>query len=590
MTEQEEFEFRHRLEQEQVAPKFEVGGKINDPEETSAWTRDAIARSKRAPQNFAYGMVSPFDRLTSKVQPRTVKEKIDELKNKYIDEDSIATAGGKVLTTALITRGLGSGLQALGGATKVAPLVKFGEAIKTGGFSGGGLPTRVAGGATFGATASALEGGNPVIGGLAGAAFPLTGAGIKAASNLTSRLFGDPTKRAANILYGAADDPVLAAKNMLANRSPVPNEPITAGEASGDLGLMALQNKMRVKSPTVRENIDRMDYERRASREKYASSEAGTPKDIADMKDARDKDTGYLREQALSRAGELDSAPIISQIDALIANPDNAGKLSQAALNQAKEQIMGASKNGKINSRAAYAIRKDINDVISGKLSGDAGNMRYASGQLSSVKNILDDAIEGSGGSGWKKYLSEYADQSKPISQKEAMQEAYNRIKAGAPDLQGNEILSGPKLGNLLKDREFRMRLSPQQLQVLENIKASLNTQSKAAGVGISGAGSNTIDKLSSLNALENEATGMASTRLPIPFVRSAINEQVRRQGAKTLAQLEQALPDPQETLRLLEKARKDRLPRPVIQMLEKKARQAYPALPAGAGLLGSGD
>jgi hypothetical protein len=307
-----------------------------------------------------------------------------------------------------------------------------------------------------------------------------------------------------------------------------------------------------------------------------------------------------------------------------MSKPDNAGKLSQQALNSIKNQIAGVpnmhgkrvgglmDESGLVDARALYAIRKDINDILGGKLQGEAGNLRYASGQLTQVKGLIDDAIDqasrrvsmsegralvpaganidraGRAASAgpratWQGYLDEYTQRSIPINQMEKLDEVMNRISTGTVDKSGNAVLSAAKLNNLLRNeaKDLQKALAPEQLDLLRRLAADLNASQLAANSG-KAVGSNTVQNLAGTNvlakALGDKLGGSATAQsvlgrlLQLPYGSS--NRMIQDK-------LGNALLDPKEAARLMATPEGNALRRALSGEAAQIGYRAAPALSA---------
>lgn len=474
------------------------------------------------------------------------------------DVNSPEFAVGKFGTELAGTAGIGSGIA--NGVRAIPAIAKYLTAspraaqvlsaietsgMKTGaaaqGFKEGAkdLAIRTGGAAlTGGLTAGAINPEDAGTGAVISGALPAT---LKAAAYAGSKAGG-----VIKPLYKKGQD--LIVKNVItemaenpANLMPSANigELIqgsvpTSVTATGDIGLAGLSRTMQSTNPKYSIDLANRQYAQNAARTAAIENVAGNAGKIAAAKEARDLATGTLRDDVLQRAGIVDAAPVLSSIGKLLKKPDNAGKLSQQALSDFQGRIAKASQDGGIDARALYAIRKDINDVLGGKLQGEEGNLRYAAGQLNQVKSIIDDAIDKASrvvkqsssrevvpfngalshlGNGmgqaprptWSQYLEEYTNQSKPINQMETLTDLMKRVQTGTVDKEGNLILSAPKLNNILKNEtpELVKTLTPKQLQFVRNLSADLNASQLAGNAGRS-PGSETVQKLATNNVLSD--------------------------------------------------------------------------------------
>ena len=130
----------------------------------------------------------------------------------------------------------------------------------------------------------------------------------------------------------------------------------------------------------------------------------------------------------------LAPAPIIGNISKISKNPEFAGNKDIAvSLNRVAEDIKAWTKDGGvINAFALDAIRKNsVNAAIRDLYpTADAKVQRQlAAGVLSKVKPLIVNAIESSGGTGYGKYLEDYAMGANKIAQQKLSAEALNLYK-----------------------------------------------------------------------------------------------------------------------------------------------------------------
>lgn len=125
----------------------------------------------------------------------------------------------------------------------------------------------------------------------------------------------------------------------------------------------------------------------------------------------------------------LKTDSLIASIQNITKNPKFAGNrdLLTSVDTVADDIARWTDKNGVIDVNALEAIRKNsVNGVIQ-KLYPNAdatAQKRLASDVLSSIRPLIDDAIEKTGGTGWKKYLSNYREGMQKIAERELTGEA----------------------------------------------------------------------------------------------------------------------------------------------------------------------
>lgn len=556
----------------------------------------------------AQWLASGFDKLAGTNEGERVNAMNEagksDFEKQYGDSSaaSVGRFGGQVLATLPVGGAIAAPLKGLanaGIATKV--LSPLADAIASGGMKAdglagaAGLAARTAGGAvTGGASAALVNPDDAVTGAAIGAALPgglkVAGAiGNTVASSARPFFKAGQERIVSDILKQYAHDPQRALAEINALKEVVPGSLPTTAAAAGDVGLSGLQRTMQNASPEFAAELTNRTTGQNAARTAALEGIAGTPGSIATAKASRNAATDAMRESVLSRAGDIDASGLLSGIDNLLADPNNAGKISQQALTSIRDQLAGVvGSGGTINARALYALRKDINDVLSGKLQGEAGNLRYASGQLNSVKGMFDDAIDQAsrrmqpssstamvpfkaapateaqagmmGANGqplptWREYLNAYTEQSKPINQMEILQDVFRRMQSGATDTAGNLVLSPARLNQILKNEgaDLAKKLTPEQLQTLRNVAADMNASQLAMNAG-KATGSNTVQNIAQdqlLQQLLGKAVGgsmpartILGNVMRIPYSRA--NQEIQQR-------IGNALLDPQEAARLLE-------------------------------------
>jgi hypothetical protein len=472
----------------------------------------------------------------------------------YKDVSPWAAGGGElagnIAATLPVGGVLGRGVSAIAPSLgRAAPQAeRLANALRSGGMNLGGAPaatlagqvgnmaTRMAGGAGTGAVSAGLVDPDAVgAGALVGAALPpalmgvgrLAGAGGAALQPFFAR---GQQNIAGNALREFATDPAAASAALRNSAELIPGSAPTAAMAAGDTGIAGLSRAMQGASPEYAAALAARQTAQNQARTTAMEAVAANPGRLAEARAARDALTNPMRESVLDAAGQVPAQGLLTSIDRLIANPDNAGRLSQQALNEFRGRIAQYAADGAVDARALYAIRKDIGDVLGGRLQGEAGNMRYASSQLIRVRDMIDDAIDrasravqpagsdlanpganiGRAGannqgprSSWREYLDTYARESRPINQMETLEDILKRIQNGRVDLSGNLELSGAKLNNILKNEadDLVRNLEPEQMALLRNLSADLNASQLAESAGRV-TGSSTFQNLAQNNLL----------------------------------------------------------------------------------------
>lgn len=254
----------------------------------------------------------------------------------------------------------------------------------------------------------------------------------------------------------------------------------------------------------------------------------------------------------------LETAPLIQNIKSMTNRPEFAGNdlLAGAAKNVADDIAKWTASNGVIDAVALEAIRKNsVNAAIQQLRPGvDATTQRnLAASVMAKIKPLIDDAIEGAGGSGWRDYLTNHAKGMQQIAEKKLSGEALKLYKTNKDEfvrlVQGEspeavEKILGPGSYDIAKE------VSENTLNVLRDQAAKtireVNIKTQVAG------GQEALKEL----MLQN----LSKFRLPsyITAVAATTNKAMQilenKIGAKTLGTLTEAFKTPGATADLLER------------------------------------
>ena len=192
----------------------------------------------------------------------------------------------------------------------------------------------------------------------------------------------------------------------------------------------------------------------------------------------------------------LETAPLVSKIKAITSNPEFAGNdlMIGSVKTVADDIAKWTANNGVIDARALDAIRKNsVNATIQQlRPAADATTQRkLASSVLSQIKPLLDDAIEASGGTGYKTYLKEYAKGMQQISEGKLSGKALDLYKnnkdAFVSLVEGNspaevEKILGPGNYDIAKEVSEKTMDTLRDLAIKTIRDAKIKTQVEGGG------------------------------------------------------------------------------------------------------------
>jgi len=253
----------------------------------------------------------------------------------------------------------------------------------------------------------------------------------------------------------------------------------------------------------------------------------------------------------------LEGSQLAQNILRITDNPSFAGNdlLANSVKNVADDIAKWTNSNGVIDAQALNAIRKhSVNSAIQKLRPGidQTSERNLASKVLTEIKPFIDNAIEGAGGVGWKKYLEDYTKGMQTIAQRKLSGEAMRLYKTN-PD-------------------EFVRLVQNESPEAVEKILGSgkYNIAAELADSTMGVLRDQANKRLTQLSVSEQSTEGQkavaelvkqntAFIRLP-SFINvfaaagnKAISEYEKALGVKTMKTLTEAMKNPQSAANLLE-------------------------------------
>jgi hypothetical protein len=475
---------------------------------------------------------------------------------------------------------------------------RLGSALVSGG-SGGALlgPAAILPGMTgAGAGELAREAGAPgwaqfvasLVGGGAPGMAKAIGSTAKTAAGTVGSVI-KPFRRAGQedivgqVLNREATNPATAVENMKTAPEFVPGSKPTAGPASKDPGLLGLERGMRNRKPTDFADVDTAQQQ---ARNAHLDEIAKQPEDIVKAKTARTEAGNKSRTSAFENAQPASVAGTKKAIKGIKESPEGVRDAVSKSMRWARKKINDAvdpkikkeinkltgqletaddagkaaikkqikDLRGKIDPQRLYAARQDIADAITGKFDSEQPALKLASKELSKVRDALDADIE-AGAPGYKQYLEDFREQSKPIEQMEILQDMRTRGEVSVPNpVTGERTLSQAKWNNLVnKNADYKKVLTPEQTKRVENIAADLDRG--ASLESFKATGSATVQNMTMSNILGGLVSGqrpanalMRSVARPLEWIYKVPEEDMQ-------ILLLEAMKDPQTAAQLMSKA-----------------------------------
>ena len=388
-----------------------------------------------------------------------------------------------------------------------------------------------------------------------------------------------------NVLNRIATNPELAQQRLAAAEPLVPGVRPTTAAAAYDPGLAGLEIPMRSATFDPSNLFGaRISTNQQALLDAYRRLSGG-PGSIPRAEAKREGLTTPMREQAFENRSPVMVDAIEAQIQSTLADPAKQRTQVIAAMQEVRSLIRArTAPDGTIDPVALYSVRKDISDIMSGKLQGEKANLRLARGELKDLMPVIDNVIE-SGAPGFNAYMSKYAKMSKPIDQMRLLQDIEARVTTGQPNITGEPVLAAGQLRRQLAARadEVGVDLSAPAQRRLDAIITEINRGMAATAPGIKAPGSNTFQNMSMGNlvgrlfseSLADNTTLRTMTR-PLDWLYKLPDTQIQQL-------LVEAMLDPQLAAVMMSKANMMKV-EPLATSLRQKAIQMGMGTAIGAG------
>lgn len=207
---------------------------------------------------------------------------------------------------------------------------------------------------------------------------------------------------------------------------------------------------------------------------------------------------------AADASGTLDVAPVaaalMQQADAPGVGTTNSRVLAEIA---SALDALAARRGGVASAEDIYALRmNDLDDIISRALSGQrggdiSGQAARRSQLVRETQQMLDNAIEAAGGTGWRQYLDDYASGMRSVERQNMMAVAgrqlrqspnafVNTVGGDAPD-----VVSGVFGGNRIDLRNLMnpTGVGPSGMDALESAARQVRRDERVGVLATEGAG-----------------------------------------------------------------------------------------------------
>ena len=192
----------------------------------------------------------------------------------------------------------------------------------------------------------------------------------------------------------------------------------------------------------------------------------------------------------------LESSSIVNRIDKMLTTPGTqSNSLLRSSLSSLRQKLEAYTdpNTGIIKSDDLYNLRKEVTDDIKTFLtaSGNASFGASATKAETTVKRMLDDAIEKASGTGmWKEYLKKFAEHSQKIDRMKVGQALKDKLGEGSlGDTEkagsfvtaiNNAVQTIKRETGVTRYNTMEEFLTPDQISAVNRVRADLNRSQKA--------------------------------------------------------------------------------------------------------------
>ena len=139
---------------------------------------------------------------------------------------------------------------------------------------------------------------------------------------------------------------------------------------------------------------------------------------------------GRLSNATAGGSEALTGAKVDAQVARVQGTPGlRASDVVQQSMSKLREKLAEITqKDGTVNADDLYTVRKELGNYIEQAAKESANwDKSLTGGLLRDMQKVMDDAIEGAGGTGWKEYLNEYSTRSSAIDHAKAQLQDWRK-------------------------------------------------------------------------------------------------------------------------------------------------------------------
>lgn len=267
----------------------------------------------------------------------------------------------------------------------------------------------------------------------------------------------------------------------------VPGVAPTEAEFANNSDVAARQNYVS-QTPGQKNIFDARQKANNNARVDYFLDTAGTKTQVNTLKEARSQQATTDLDAAFKNKAPTDLQPVVETVQQILNDPRNSENTAlQKYIAPILDRLHNADGTLKSDPEVIYGLREDVNRSLSKVARAENPTLAHVSGEMQEVKSALDVAIE-QGAPGYRQYLQNYAEASRPIDTLERIQEDAHGIINGA-----ERTITFAGFDRFMKDLIAERKapgvnqaksISDDTMERLWNIHADLNRYQSAVNAG----------------------------------------------------------------------------------------------------------
>ena len=217
----------------------------------------------------------------------------------------------------------------------------------------------------------------------------------------------------------------------------VPGVNPTLAQTEQSVNVSRELKSLNMTSPAVSAEDKALAARHNDARAEHFAGIAGSAVDVENARSARTSQAETNLAAAWRNKADANAQPVMDTAAGILNSPDGRRPAVRQAINSVTNEMTGPDGKLLTDPEMLYGVRKHIDDLLSKEGAADNPLGRRAQANLLQLKTTLDGAIE-QAAPGFGKYLSDYAEASRPIDTMQALQgheaklfDAQNRMQYG---------------------------------------------------------------------------------------------------------------------------------------------------------------